>query len=120
MNKGVKHAMINRISFIELPVTTLDATKSFYASAFGFEMTDFGPTYSCTMSGVTDLGLQADAAEAPRAPLPVIQVAALEEVQKAVEGSGGIITKQTFSFPGGRRFHFRDPSGNEMAAMQAD
>jgi len=112
--------MANRINFIELPTTALGVTKSFYEQAFGFEMTDFGPTYSCTMGGATDQGLQADSTEAPRAPLPVILVAALEEIQRAVEGAGGTITKATFSFPGGRRFHFRDPSGNELAAMQAD
>jgi predicted enzyme related to lactoylglutathione lyase len=112
--------MTNRICFIELPVAALGPTKLFYESAFGFAMTDFGPTYSCTISADVDLGLQADAKEASRAPLPVIQVAALEETEIAVKRAGGIITKPTFSFPGGRRFHFRDPAGNELAAMQAD
>ena len=83
-------------------------------------MTDFGPMYACTMSGDVDLGLQADATESTRAPLPVIQVGALEDAEAAVKKAGGTITKAIFSFPGGRRFHFRDPSGNELAAMQAD
>jgi predicted enzyme related to lactoylglutathione lyase len=112
--------MTQRISFVELPVTALNETKSFYEGAFGLAMTDFGPTYACTMSGDVDLGLQADANERTRAPLPVIQVSALEDAEAAVKKAGGAITKPIFSFPGGRRFHFRDPSGNELAAMQAD
>jgi uncharacterized protein len=112
--------MANRICFVELPAATIGAAKSFYASAFGFAMTDFGPTYSCTMTGDVDLGLQGDAKEASRAPLPVIQVGSLEETEALVKRTGGVITKATFSFPGGRRFHFRDPAGNELAAMQPD
>jgi predicted enzyme related to lactoylglutathione lyase len=112
--------MPNRICFVEIPVPATGPTKSFYAAAFGFAMTDFGPTYSCTMTGDVDLGLQADAKEASRAPLPVIQVESLEATETAVKRAGGVITKSIFSFPGGRRFHFRDPAGNELAAMQAD
>jgi uncharacterized protein len=112
--------MKNKICFVELPTTSLGATKNFYASAFGFAMTDFGPTYACTMTGEADLGLQADAAEATRAPLPVILVESVASAETLVRQAGGVITKAVFSFPGGRRFHFRDPAGNELAAMQAD
>ncbi|MEA3161772.1 MAG: uncharacterized protein QOD95_3320 [Gammaproteobacteria bacterium] len=112
--------MANRICFVELPAVKIGAAKSFYADAFGLAMTDFGPTYSCTMTGGVDLGLQGDAKEATRAPLPVIQVESVENTEALVKRAGGVITKETFSFPGGRRFHFRDPAGNELAAMQAD
>jgi predicted enzyme related to lactoylglutathione lyase len=112
--------MANRICFVELPAGSTGPTKSFYASAFGFAMTDFGPTYSCTMTGDVDLGLQGDAKEASRAPLPVIQVESLEDTEELVKRAGGIVTRAAFSFPGGRRFHFRDPAGNELAAMQPD
>jgi len=112
--------MPNRICFVELPAASTGPAKSFYADAFGFAMTDFGPTYSCTMTGDVDLGLQGDAKEAPLAPLPVIQVESVEATETAVKRAGGVITKTTFSFPGGRRFHFRDPAGNELAAMQPD
>ena len=112
--------MPNKICFVELPATATGPTKSFYADAFGFAMTDFGPTYSCTMSGDVDLGIQADTKEASRAPLPVIRVESVEATEIAVKRAGGVITKPTFSFPGGRRFHFRDPAGNELAAMEAD
>jgi predicted enzyme related to lactoylglutathione lyase len=110
--------MVDRICFVELPASAIAPAKAFYAAVFGFKMTDFGPAYACTMSGDVDLGLQADPQEATRAPLPVIQVESLEAAMDAVLGAGGVVTRATFSFPGGRRFHFRDPAGNELAAMQ--
>jgi predicted enzyme related to lactoylglutathione lyase len=109
-----------RINFIELPTTDLPATQAFYAQAFAMQMTAFGPTYACTLTGDVDLGLQADSAEATRAPLPVIQVDNLDATLAAVLAAGVRISVPIFSFPGGRRFHFVDPSGNELAAMQAD
>lgn len=112
--------MANRICFVELPAASVGPAKAFYSEAFGFAMTDFGPTYACTMSGDVDLGLQADSKETSRAPLPVIQVDSLEASEALVKRAGGSITKAAFGFPGGRRFHFRDPAGNELAAMQAD
>jgi predicted enzyme related to lactoylglutathione lyase len=109
-----------RICFVELPAANLGAAKTFYGSAFGWDLTDFGPSYSCTMSGDVDLGLQADMSEAPRAPLAVISVDDLEAAQAAVETAGGVVTQAIFAFPGGRRFHFTDPNGNELAVLQAD
>ncbi|MBC5825386.1 MAG: VOC family protein [Candidatus Eremiobacteraeota bacterium] len=110
----------SRFNFVELPAADVGRTKSFYSSAFGWELTDFGPTYSCTMTGDVDLGLQGDRSEATQAPLPVIAVDDLPGALAAVEKAGGTITKPIFGFPGGRRFHFRDPSGNELAALKAD
>ncbi len=109
-----------RINFVELPSHNVAAAKAFYAAAFGWELTDFGPTYACTMTGDVDLGLQADASEATRAPLAVIEVEDLEAVQAAGERAGGVVIKPIFAFPGGRRFHFTDPDGAELAAMSVD
>ena len=109
-----------RPNFIELPTLDLAASQVFFENVFGMKMTGFGPTYACTMSGDVDLGLQADPAEATKAPLPVIEVEDLEATLAAVTAAGAAVTKSIFSFPGGRRFHFLDPSGNELAAMQAD
>ncbi len=109
-----------RISYVELPSTAFDASKAFYRSAFGWDLIDFGPTYACTTTGDVDLGLQGDAAEATAAPLAVIAVDDLEGAQAAVEAAGGTITRPVFAFPGGRRFHFADPSGLELAVLQAD
>lgn len=111
---------MSRINFIELPTSDLASTRSFYADAFGFALTDFGPSYSCTITGDVDIGLQADVSEATSAPLAVIAVDDLEATVEAVKKAGGVITKPVFAFPGGRRFHFRDPSGNELAALKAD
>ena len=109
-----------RLNFVELPVGEIGPAKAFYESAFGWSLTDFGPTYACTLSGDTDIGLQADAREATKAPLAVIMVDDLEAVLAAVEAAGGTVVRPIFAFPGGRRFQFRDPGGNELAVMQAD
>jgi predicted enzyme related to lactoylglutathione lyase len=111
--------MTSRIVFVELPAQDTGSMKTFYAGAFGFAMTDFGPTYACTLGNVVDVGVQADRSEATAAPLPVILVDDLEAALSAVERAGGTITRAIFGFPGGRRFQFRDPGGNELAAMQA-
>jgi predicted enzyme related to lactoylglutathione lyase len=104
-----------RITFVELPVDDVAEASAFYREAFAMEMTAFGPSYACTMTGRTDLGLQGDAEEQAAAPLPVITVDDLDVAETAVAAAGGTITRAAFSFPGGRRFHFRDPSGNELA-----
>ena len=109
-----------RLNYVELPVRDIGSAKAFYERAFGWSLTDFGPTYAATLTGDTDIGLQADAADATASPLPVIDVDDLEAALAAVEGAGGRIVKPIFAFPGGRRFHFLDPSGNELAAVQAD
>ncbi len=112
--------MTARICFVELPSSDLASTRTFYAEAFDLNFSDFGPSYSCTMTGDVDLGLQADLSEATAAPLAVIMVDDLDVALLAVSKAGGVITKPAFAFPGGRRFHFRDPSGNELAALKAD
>ena len=109
-----------RFNYVELPVRDIAAAKAFYEAAFGWSLTDFGPTYASTLTGDTDIGLQGDAAEATAAPLPVIQVDDLEAALDAVTGAGGSVVVPIFSFPGGRRFQFTDPAGNELAVMQAD
>ena len=109
-----------RPNFIELPARDLAAAKRFYSSVFGWDLTDFGPSYSCTLTGDVDVGLQGDASEATRAPLPVIDVPQLEKALTAVEAAGARIVQPIFGFPGGRRFHFIDPNGNELAVQQVD
>ena len=108
-----------RLDYVELPASDVPATRTFYERAFGWTMTEFAPTYAATTTGDTDVGLDGDPANKPRAPLPVVQVADLEAALASVERAGGRIVKPIFPFPGGRRFHFTDPSGNELAAWQA-
>ena len=107
-----------RLDYVELPGTDLAATRSFYEQAFGWTMTQFAPTYAATMTGDTDIGIQASPPDRPAAPLPVIQVKKLEAYLTAVEAAGGRIVKPITAFPGGRRFHFADPSGNELAVWE--
>jgi predicted enzyme related to lactoylglutathione lyase len=105
-----------RIDYVELPSATAhELTRAFYAKAFGWEFANYGPTYSATTNGVTDVGLQGDPADALSAPLPVIRAEDLDAVFEAVTEAGGVIAKPIFTFPGGRRFHFIDPGGNELA-----
>ena len=108
-----------RLNYVELPVSDIAAAKTFYETAFGWDMTAFGPTYAATMTGDTDVGLQADPAETTRAPLPVIEVHDLEATLASVTEAGGTVTRPIFAFPGGRRFQFLDPSGNEVAAVKS-
>lgn len=107
-----------RLNYVELPAQDIAAARRFYESAFGWSMTEFAPTYAATTTGDTDLGLDADPDDRPRVPLPVIEVPDLEAALAAVERAGGRIARPIFPFPGGRRFHFIDPSGNEVAAWQ--
>jgi predicted enzyme related to lactoylglutathione lyase len=105
-----------KLDYLELAAVggTLDQAKSFYASVFGWSFTDYGPTYAAFNEGL-DGGFQADASEAAAKPLPMLYSDDLEETLAAVEAAGGTIKVSIFSFPGGRRFHFIDPAGNEMA-----
>lgn len=109
-----------RINYVELPARDIAASRAFYEAAFGWTLAEYGPSYAATTTGDVDLGLQGDASEAPAGPLPVIDVDDLEAALAAVEAAGGTITRPIFAFPGGRRFHFRDPGGNELAAVKGD
>lgn len=104
-----------RIDYIELPSTNIDATKRFYGAVFGWKFTDYGPDYTSFEDGRLAGGFhRADAASAG-GPLIVIFAVDLAAVESSVTASGGTIVRPTFEFPGGRRFHFTDPSGNELA-----
>lgn len=109
-----------RINYLELPVSDIGRSKAFYAAALGSDFADFGPTYASTITGQGDLGLQGDKSEQTAALLPVVTVADIDVALAAVTTAGGVITRPAFAFPGGRRFHFRDPDGHELAAMQPD
>ncbi|HET9810944.1 MAG TPA: VOC family protein [Sphingomicrobium sp.] len=109
-----------RLDYVELPAASLDKAVGFYQEAFGWTLTKFGPSYAATTTGDTDIGLQGDKSDAPEAPLPVIQVDDVAAAASAVEAAGGDIIRPVYTFPGGRRFHFRDPAGNELAVWQAD
>ena len=109
-----------RIDYIELPSATAhELTRAFYSKAFGWRFTDYGSDYSATTTGDVDVGLNGQPEEALATPLPVIRVDDLEAALDAVTKAGGVIAKPIFSFPGGRRFQFIDPSGSELAVWQS-
>ncbi len=116
MSKAMEHH--NSINYIEMPVRDLDATKSFFTRAFGWQFEDYGPHYSCFINAGINGGFYQDALTfnvTKGSPLVVLFSEDLEKTQSGVELAGGEITKAIFSFPGGRRFHFADPNGNEYA-----
>ena len=104
-----------KLDYLEMPAAggTLDSVKAFYSAAFSWSFTDYGPTYSAFDEGLEG-GFDADRAATTK-PLPVLYSQALEETLAAVRSAGGRIVRPIFSFPGGRRFHFLDPAGNELA-----
>jgi predicted enzyme related to lactoylglutathione lyase len=109
------HEHHRTIDYIEFAATDLEATKSFYGSVFGWRFTDYGPDYTSFDDGRLTGGFEKTDAVAPGGPLVVIYSSDLESLERAIPVAGGVITRPTFEFPGGRRFHFRDPGGNELA-----
>jgi predicted enzyme related to lactoylglutathione lyase len=107
--------MAARLNYVELPVGNTAGSKAFFEKAFGWSLTAFGPDYAATIGQGTDIGLNGDSTDATAAALAVIEVDDLEAALADVEAAGGVITRMIFAFPGGRRFHFREPSGNELA-----
>ena len=105
-----------KIDYVEFPAGDLPATKAFYTQAFGWSFTDYGPGYASMSEGL-DGGFHADAAEAVTKPLVILFAHDLEAMEAKVRAAGGTITRPIFSFPGGRRFHFTDPSGNELGVF---
>jgi predicted enzyme related to lactoylglutathione lyase len=102
-----------KLDYIEMQAAggALDSVKAFYSAAFGWTFTDYGPTYSAFTEGL-DGGFHTESAAKP---LPILFSTDLERALTAVEEAGGRIVKPIFEFPGGRRFHFLDPAGNELA-----
>jgi predicted enzyme related to lactoylglutathione lyase len=108
----------NHINYIEMPAKDLIATKKFFSDVFGWTFVDYGPDY-CSFSneGVDGGFFKSDltVSTSTGSVLVVLYSNELEKTQSKVEASGGTIIKPIYSFPGGRRFHFTDPNGNEYA-----
>lgn len=105
----------NHITYIEFKAKDLPATRKFYAACFNWKFTDYGPAYtSFSESGVAG-GFEQTHDEINNGVLVVLYHKDLDEIYQKVVEAGGKISKQIFTFPGGRRFQFLDPSGNELA-----
>ncbi len=108
----------HKIHYIELPATNLAAMKSFYGDVFGWTFTDYGPSYAAFHGAGIEGGFDADAGRrkpSDMGSLIVLFSGDLVSSLKAVEAGGAKISVPIFEFPGGKRFHFIDPSGNELA-----
>ena len=103
-------------NYIELTVADMDAAKRFYAGAFGWTFNDYGPDYAgIKVEGREVAGLAVGDPRPRGGPLVVLYSNDLDATAVAVRSAGGTISKEAFDFPGGRRFHFVDPAGNELA-----
>ena len=103
------------IDYIEFPATDVAKTKAFYQQAFGWKFTDYGPDYTSFEDGRLSGGFSKEGKVAQGGPLVVLYASDLAATEKKVRDAGGVIVKDAFPFPGGRRFHFSDPSGNVLA-----
>jgi predicted enzyme related to lactoylglutathione lyase len=105
----------NHINYIEFKANDLGAIKKFYSTVFGWEFTDYGDEYVAFSNSGLEGGFEFSEEPISNGALIVLYHDKLEETQQKVESAGGIISVPIFSFPGGRRFHFIDPAGNELA-----
>ena len=107
-----------KINYVELPAKDLEATKAFFQAVFGWSFVDYGPEYTSFSDQGLDGGFfKSDLASSTQTggALIVFYSNQLETTLAKVEKAGGSIVRPIFSFPGGRRFHFTEPSGNEFA-----
>ncbi len=107
-----------KINYVEYPARDLETVKAFFHQVFGWSFTDYGPEYTSFADEGLDGGFyRADlsASTVRGSALVVFYSKDLEQTLKKIEAAGGSIVKPIFSFPGGRRFHFADPNGNEFA-----
>lgn len=131
----------HRIDYIELASADIEADKRFYTGAFGWEFTDYGPEYAgirdprdpaAEMGGLNagspvETGIADRATDQPASqpehrragPLVLLYTDDVDASAAAVPAAGGVVTAAPYEFPGGRRFHFTDPSGNELGAWGA-
>ena len=110
-----KHEKIN---YVEFPAKDIEAAKTFFTTVFGWSFVDYGPEYTAFSNAGLDGGFfKSDLSSSSDrgGALIVFFSKELEKTQSKIEKAGGQIIKPIFSFPGGRRFHFTDPNGNEYA-----
>ncbi|NBD09835.1 VOC family protein [Corallococcus silvisoli] len=105
----------HRIDYIELPVKDMAEAKRFYGAVFGWKFEDYGPQYTSFMDGRLRGGFNPELAVVKGGALIILYSKDLEATHAKVREAGGRIVQDTFSFPGGKRFHFTDPTGNELA-----
>jgi len=104
-----------KINYVEFPVPDVNVAKKFYGEVFGWEFQDWGPDYVSFNDGKMEGGFRGGQTPRLGGPLVILYSLDLEDIEWRVVAAGGKISTPTFEFPGGRRFHFIDPCGNELA-----
>lgn len=113
----------HKINYIEMPAKDIEATKAFFSAVFGWSFTDYGPDYCSVDNAAVDAGFYASdkvALADEGSVLVVLYSDQLAQSMATIEANGGNISRPIFSFPGGSRFHFNDPNGNEFAVWKKD
>ena len=105
----------NHINYVEFKANDLEKIKQFYRRSFGWTFTDYGPTYTAFSESGLDGGFEKTDENIVNGALVVLYHQDLNSTKDNIVEAGGKISKPVFSFPGGRRFHFIDPAGNELA-----
>ena len=118
-----KRARHNMVNYVELASSDLEKTKEFFNRVFGWVFTDYGPDYTAFENRGVDCGFfrtDLESTTKKGGALIILYSEALEETEAKVKNAGGKISKKIFSFPGGRRFHFCEPCGNELAVWSEE
>lgn len=105
----------NHINYVEFKAKNLEKIKEFYTQSFHWKFTDYGPTYTAFSESGLQGGFEKTEQKVTNGALIVVYHKNLEHIKRKIITAKGTITKDIFSFPGGRRFHFQDPAGNELA-----
>jgi len=115
-----------KLNYIEMATRDMAATKHFFTYVFNWYFSDYGPDYSAFFAGEAGLdggfySVKESEAKMPcQSILPVFYSPELEKIQRAIKAAGGVISREIFAFPGGRRFHFIEPGGNELAVWSEE
>jgi predicted enzyme related to lactoylglutathione lyase len=110
--------MADKIDYIEFPSSNRAHSSAFFQAAFGWGITSYGPDYDGLNGAGVDGGID-QSANKVAATMAVVRTDDLDGAERRVIAAGGVITRAQFDFPGGRRFHFREPGGNELAVYIA-
>jgi predicted enzyme related to lactoylglutathione lyase len=108
-----------RIDYVEFNVADVARAKRFYGAAFGWSFKDYGPDYCEFADGRLTGGFARGEARGAGGPLVILYADDLADAERRVKTAGGRIVKPAYGFPGGRRFHFADPDGYELAVWSA-
>ena len=105
----------NHITYVEFKAKDIEKIKEFYTQSFNWFFTDFGSDYTAFSGSGLAGGFEKSAKRAMNGALVILYHENLELIKASIIDAGGKLSKDVFTFPGGRRFHFKDPSGNELA-----